>query len=1051
MTFGKWRVLAVTVGLATSFGFGIAIAAEDLNAVLTRTNQYFDKGNYAAALTEARKLEAGIKAQFGVNHPNYVIALNQLLRIYAAQGRYADAEAAAQRGLEIRQKVLSPTDPKVAESEANLATIYQREGKYALAEDLYQRALALEQKVYGEDNVALAADLNNLATLYQAENKLGQAEELFKRSLKIQEKAGGPDNPALAGGLANIAVVYLNEGRFNEAEESFKRALTLQQKALGPGHPLVGETLNNLGEVYRAEAKDADAEKMYQQALAIWEKTLGPDNPTVALGVMNLAELYQAESKYEQSEALYKRALAIEQKALGPTHPTTGGTINNLATLYIVEGKYADAESLYLQQLPIMEKTAGPASIEVANMSENLGMAYIAENKAAEAGPRIRRALEIWEKEGSESPDVVKSVFGLGMISTIEGKVAEADGYYQRALALTQKIYGPDHPNVAQIQATLGSLYYLKGHDNAKALAYIRKATATVLAHNAGDSGTVDQGFTFGSVAQRADFFRIEVGLVAEAEKDKLEPADTLNHEAFEAAQWADQSTAARSLQQMAARFAGDSALGALVRRRQDLTVAWQNQNKALIEAEAKPQNQQSQAATDATRKQMADTEAAIAANETQLAQKFPDYAALANAKPLKIEEVQQLLRPDEAMAYFMNNEDETYVFALTHDSFDWKVIPLPGKELTEKVAAFRKGLDVDSLGSGKAGLFDLEASHELYTQLLGPVDELIKGKKMLMVVPAGVLTALPFHLLVTEKPVAAKPDNLDAYRDAAWLIKRQAVAVVPSVTSLKALRIVASKGNGSGKPMIGFGDPAFDPNASDKPQTPNKPGARSIVTQSYTDFWQGAGVDRSALGRALPQLPDTAAELKAVAQKVGAPASDIHLGRDASETTVKKASLADYRIVYFATHGLVAGDIKGVAEPSLALSIPAQPSDLDDGLLTASEVAQLKLNADWVVLSACNTVAGGKPGAEALSGLARAFFYAGARALLVTHWSVDSDAATRLTTSTFDILAADPAIGRAEALRRAELAYLNDKSDHNAAYPAFWGAFEIVGEGAAN
>ena len=111
-----------------------------------------------------------------------------------------------------------------------------------------------------------------------------------------------------------------------------------------------------------------------------------------------------------------------------------------------------------------------------------------------------------------------------------------------------------------------------------------------------------------------------------------------------------------------------------------------------------------------------------------------------------------------------------------------------------------------------------------------------------------------------------------------------------------------------------------------------------------------------------------------------------------------ERAALADYSIVYFATHGLVAGDVKGVAEPSLVLSIPKQPSEFDDGLLTSSEVAQLKLNADWVVLSACNTIAGDKPGAEALSGLARAFFYAGARALLVTHWSVDSAAATRLT-----------------------------------------------------
>ena len=132
------------------------------------------------------------------------------------------------------------------------------------------------------------------------------------------------------------------------------------------------------------------------------------------------------------------------------------------------------------------------------------------------------------------------------------------------------------------------------------------------------------------------------------------------------------------------------------------------------------------------------------------------------------------------------------------------------------------------------------------------------------------------------------------------------------------------------------------------------------------------------------------------------------------------------------------------------ALSIPAHPSELDDGPLTSSEVAQLELNADRVVLSACNTIAGDKPGAEALSGLARSFFYAGARALLVTHWSVDSAAATRLTISTFDRLKAAPELGRAEALRQAMLGYLNDASSPKNAYPGFWGPFALIGEGAA-
>ena len=172
------------------------------------------------------------------------------------------------------------------------------------------------------------------------------------------------------------------------------------------------------------------------------------------------------------------------------------------------------------------------------------------------------------------------------------------------------------------------------------------------------------------------------------------------------------------------------------------------------------------------------------------------------------------------------------------------------------------------------------------------------------------------------------------------------------------------------------------------------------------------------------------------------------------TETAIKKATLNKYRIVHFATHGLLAGETaqlaKEHAEPALVTSPPDTPTEEDDGLLTASEVAGLKLNADWVVMSACNTAGGGAPGAEALSGLAKAFFYAGARALLVSHWPVNSYAATMLTSRTFAEMKNDTSIGRSEALRRAMLALMSDDKRPWAAHPSVWAPFVVVGEGAA-
>jgi CHAT domain-containing protein len=220
-----------------------------------------------------------------------------------------------------------------------------------------------------------------------------------------------------------------------------------------------------------------------------------------------------------------------------------------------------------------------------------------------------------------------------------------------------------------------------------------------------------------------------------------------------------------------------------------------------------------------------------------------------------------------------------------------------------------------------------------------------------------------------------------------------------------------------------------------------------SLTMSAFTDgFLEMANVPDVARA-----IPETTQELCAVARDLEIDSHELRLGARATEHEVKRLSqsgqLAQYRIVHFATHGTLAGELKGASEPGLILTPPTSASQDDDGYLSASEIAALKLDANWVILSACNTAAGEAKGAEALSGLARAFIYAQARALLVSHWSVNSDATVKLITGAMRETARDSKVGRAEALRRSMLALI-DKGNAREAHPANWAPFVVVGEG---
>ncbi len=1051
------------------------------------------------------KAETDLEQALALN-PEQPEVMNYLGYIWIDRGLNFDrALALIKRALE-----LAPGEAFILDS---LGWAYYRAGQFEDAVKTLERAVALpHDDPTIDDHLGDAYDKvgrkrEALARWRRAVELKPEPTELKKISEKIK-LAGGDAAPAAASRASgNIDAMqrqfqkYYDEGQFELALEEARRIEALVLARFGERSFRYTTVLHSIGNSLEGLGRSREAEPYYKRAWAIDEQLR--DTEAVVRDLNNLADNYARQGRQAEAEAHFKLAIAIGEKAHGPNHSSLILPLNNLAVFYTRQTRFAEAEALLKRTMPLVARSDGTSSWEYATTLDNIGVAYIGQGRYAEAEKALRQALAIDMKlYGANNWQTGKDLHLLAQTYQGMERFEEAEDLYKRSAAIYERTFGATFPDVAELRSRLANLYRLRGryaeaeviyktglpnleahwgpthpltveslhnlavtyrlsNDVENALTYARRATRALVASAEVAAGAAQPPqATPGLTTQRIDYFRNHLAIVAAAARKGGELSAELAREGFEVAQWASQSSAAAAVEQMGLRFAaGDNALAALVRESQDLAATHRANDAALTAVLGKSAGERKEPAVAALRRQMAETESKLTAIASELEQKFPDYVALARPQPLKADEVQKLLTTGEALVLFLPGDSESYVFAFTTQNFDWKTIPLGRNALSQKVAAFRRGLDVEMLyrASGGIELFDLDAAHALFVELLGPVDPLIRDKPSLLVVPDGPLTALPFHLLVTQQPSQTAPSTSDKltpadaarYRDAAWLIKRQVVSVLPSVASLKALRAF-TRSDTRPKAMIGFGDPVFGP----EPTTTvaqRAPERRKVATRGYADYWQGAGVDRTKLSQALPRLPDTADELKAVAQTLGESASDIYLRREASERQVKRAPLADYRIVYFATHGLVAGDVKGLAEPSLALTIPTQPSDLDDGLLTASEVAQLKLNADWVVLSACNTIAGDKPGAEALSGLARAFFYAGARALLVSHWAVDSAAATRIAISTFDALKNNPKLGRANALRGAMLSYLSDASEPRNAYPAYWGAFSIIGEGAAD
>ena len=804
-------------------------------------------------------------------------------------------------------------------------------------------------------------------------------------------------------------------------------------------------------EIAKAEGRWADLEREARawkdHLLEFYSHDWVPDVITYITD--NIAVSLTEQGRLQEAELVLRERLLEELERFGSSRAISLVELYGyLSKVYLRAGRLEDALALARQACSIGKKLKLGWGFITAGLLECVW--YQANSQFALRRFKPARAMydQIKSEYGQDNPlgfdSFVRDDPNRLLLLILTGAEADTGAVVDGLITRLSERLGAKHYRSAEAKAIKAALLARSG-EPAAALPLFREAFAVISKRSQG-AGEGDA-----SLVRQRLIYLSEVYLDAIADVLSGKQTPVLVEEAFRVAANARAQRVGAAVSASASRSRiADPELAELARREQDA----QRQIGALQKLFANAiLRGGSGAAREQLRSRVNGLQAARNAILKELEQRFPAYAEIINPKPPGRALVQRALRNGEALVSFYFTERRGLTFVVPKSgSITLVDSGISRRKIAERIEPLRAALDPDAATVGDIPAFDVKAAWTLYRDLLHPARGALDGASHLLVVNHAAMGQLPLAVLTTEPAKPARSELLFAeYRGAPWLARRWSNAVVASEAAFVAGRSVPPPPPGL-RELVAFGDPVFRPGQTAPVQV-----ASAATVQSRGLKLRRRSVPRTLRLRSaslsdLSPLPDTRDEVEAIAVALKANlGEDVFLGAEASERRVKTTDLSNRRVIVFATHGLVPGDLDGLSQPALALATPEGGGE--DGLLTLSEIMGLRLNADLVVLSACNTAAGDGAGAEAISGLARGFLYAGARALLVSGWPVETTSARLLTTKLFERQKKEKTTWP-EALRRTSLA-LADKEvyrlkDGRAAFsyahPLFWAPFFIVG-----
>lgn len=907
--------------------------------------------------------------------------------------------------------------------------------------------------------------LNRLGDIERAIGNFSRSVQLFEQALKVEE------NPFSYGRLVEI---YIQIGNVEKAENVLRRGKTFCATSPKQRNPRFAlscdiQTTGMEAALLEARARYSEAEKLIRRNLDLVQtKHVMDDYPAWLINLrLRLSTNLLRQERFAEAEIEARKALKEALGLGGKDSLLTTRIVARLAEILKAQGRLSEAEKLASLVIHVLKSSGISEDSEIMVSSRMLlGSILTAQNNFTGALTQFDLALKgtkeeeyAYKRRFLSNPDFILSLL-------MTGRHKRALTILNNTYARVEQRFGEKHYITAERLALRGMAHHRMKHFKEAARDFIR-ASDTLL------SLQMDRA-NYSKTQRLKIIFDDYITLLGEIHGTSLEKELGIDAAgtAFTVAEASRSRSVQAALAASSARAAEtDPELNDLIRREQDASKQIEVMELSILDLiDAPPQEQKAEVLKELHDKIMSLSQAR-ATLQNEIKKRFPTYADFVSPPPVSWTEAQQHLNPDEALLLIHSTEANTYVWAVPHrGNLLFFVSPSGKKDIGQRVASVRKSLDANPATIGDIPDFDANAAHDIYQKLLKQVDEGWRDASDLLIVTNSPLDQMPFSTLVTA-PVQISDDSgllFSRYRRVPWLIRKASITMFPSISSFIILRGLPAV-NPARRDFVGFGDPVFRPE-----QVTQRGGARSpsemvnlanrgtplqvrgvrITEKGSLDSNSDSSIHVDKLNR----LPDTAEEVRSIAAALGAdPEKDVFLGINASESRVKTMNLSDRKVISFATHALVPGDLDGLEQPALALTAPSVTGDSEDGLLTMGEIMKLKLNADWVILSACNTAAADGSGSEALSGLGRAFFYAGTRAILASMYPVETTSARKLITDTFRYQKEESTITRSRALQKAMVNLIDREHLVDAesgtiissyAHPFFWAPFIIVGEG---